>query len=80
MAIEEVTMYRTPDGKTFEDKKKAKEHMTDKVCEYLDQSTKHLLGSKFTNSDQFRFISGLIPNYEAAVALRNELNKILGED
>lgn len=80
MAIEEVTMYRTPDGNTFEDKKKAEEHMTDKVCEILEQQTNLIVGSRFTRTDQYKFISGLVPDYLSAVALRNELNKILGED
>lgn len=73
--IEEVVRYKVLSGKEFKTEDEAKNYLVDTVYEYLDSRTKN---PNFSRSDQYRFITTLIPNYNSLVTLQKYLNDILG--
>lgn len=78
--IEEVNMFKTPDGKLHETEEKAMEHILDKARELLDKRLSSLTMKRMlTRSEQYQLIMTLFPDYRALMNLYVDLSKILGE-
>lgn len=72
--IRETTVYRTSDGKNFDDDGKALEYVADKIREViaarLDPLTK---AGKFSANDVYRIVMAIVPDAEVAKSLHAQI-------
>jgi len=72
--IREREIYETSDGKRFDDRHKAVEHVADAVREALDAKLQPLQDSgKLSASERYSIVMAIIPDADAAKALHTHL-------
>lgn len=77
--MQEITVYKTNDGKLFEDENKAKMHVINSICELIDNefNSQLLKSGRFSASDVFQFINTVFGDYEKTENLIKKINKII---
>lgn len=76
--IRAVTVFETPSGKRFAERKAAEEAVADECRKLFEAKLKHLLGP-MSRSDLYKVIIALAPDPAGAKALVDQLNAIIGE-
>ena len=79
MYIEEITAYKTVDGKVFEDQDDAQKYMEDLLGEELD-GLMRLSKIALTRTDEYKLIMGWIAQEKELKKAINSIYKILNSD